>query len=42
VTKFIASLVLASSILAGAAQAAPISSPSDFAVHGAFGIAYGQ
>jgi hypothetical protein len=43
-TKTITSIVLALSVLAiaGQANAAPISGPSDFAVHGYVGTAYGK
>ncbi len=43
-TKTITSLVLALGLLAiaGSANAAPISSHSDFAVHGYLGTAYGK
>ena len=43
-TKTIASLVLALGVLTAAASvnAAPVASPSDIAVHGYFGTAYGK
>lgn len=43
-TKIITTVVLALGVLAvaGSANAAPISGPSDFAVHGYVGTAYGK
>jgi hypothetical protein len=43
-SKAITALVLSLSVLAiaGQANAAPVSSPSDFAVHGYLGTSYGH